>query len=96
MSLFVNILIHPVVAQAQVDVQLLESAVSIISDLSLSTFYGEKAPVQAIDTFVGELARLGGRAIQRAKAFPQSLPWSAMQKSLLTEPQMHAPFEVGS
>jgi hypothetical protein len=68
MSLFVNILIHPLVAQARVDLQLVESVVNIIHDLSIRTsFHGERAQVHEMQGFVRELARLGSYAISRAK-----------------------------
>ncbi|KAH6890289.1 hypothetical protein B0T10DRAFT_537807 [Thelonectria olida] len=68
MSLFVNILIHPLVAQAKIDLQLVASAAAIIRDLSIRTaFRGEAAQVHELQGFVRELARLGDHAISRAK-----------------------------
>jgi hypothetical protein len=68
MSLFTNILIHPLGEQASSDLDVLASAVGIIRSIPLDNLSAfEVEHVESLSDFVIELIRLGNCAIWKAK-----------------------------
>lgn len=68
MSLFTNILLHPLDTRVQLDIELLVSAVGIIRSMPLGTLtHDEVDHVQQTNDFIMELVRLGSCAISKAK-----------------------------
>ncbi|KAM5372492.1 hypothetical protein ACJZ2D_007530 [Fusarium nematophilum] len=68
MSLFMNILIHPVDTQAKNDLEILASAVSIFQNVAVRTLTNDEIEhIQELNNFVTELVRLGNCAIWKAR-----------------------------
>ncbi|KAH6972881.1 hypothetical protein BKA56DRAFT_592967 [Ilyonectria sp. MPI-CAGE-AT-0026] len=68
MSMFTNILLHPLDTRVQLDIELLVSAVGIIRSMPLGTLtHDEVDHVQQTNDFIMELVRLGSCAISKAK-----------------------------
>ncbi|PKS12559.1 hypothetical protein jhhlp_000767 [Lomentospora prolificans] len=68
MSLFVNILVHPLSAQAQKDLEILASAVSISQNISTASMTGDDMEyLQEMNNFVMELVQLANCAMWKAR-----------------------------
>ncbi|UPK99938.1 hypothetical protein LCI18_010873 [Fusarium solani-melongenae] len=68
MSLFINILIHPVDPRGQVDLGILASAISIFQTTSVQSLTTDDIDyLQEMNNFAAELVRLGNLAIWKAK-----------------------------
>jgi hypothetical protein len=68
MSLFMNILIHPLDPRGQVDLGILASAISIFQTTSVQSLTTDDIEyLQEMNNFVAELVRLGNLAIWKAK-----------------------------
>lgn len=67
MTLFFNILLHPLDPQSKADVELLDSASNLIRDMTIRrlTHY-EVVHIKLMNDFVMELIRLGKCAIEKA------------------------------
>lgn len=67
-SLFVNILIHPMQPEAQPDLEIMASTVSTLQNISLPAITDEEVDfLQETSEFVAELVRLGNAAIWKAR-----------------------------
>ncbi|KAH8897325.1 hypothetical protein GQ53DRAFT_713061 [Thozetella sp. PMI_491] len=68
MSLFVNILLHPLSSQSELDVDILGGAASIIQSMPVDALtYEDLKHMQELTEFVLELVRLGRCAVVKAK-----------------------------
>ncbi|KAF4996933.1 hypothetical protein FDECE_12256 [Fusarium decemcellulare] len=68
MSLFMNIVLHPLDSQAKVDLEILASSVSIFQNFSVEALTDyEIECIQEMNNFVVELVRLGNCAIWKAR-----------------------------
>ncbi|KAH7136966.1 hypothetical protein B0J13DRAFT_82829 [Dactylonectria estremocensis] len=68
MSLFTNILLHPLDPRVEIDIELLVSGVGIIRSMPTATLtHGEIGHVQETIDFIMELVQLGSCAISKAK-----------------------------
>lgn len=68
MTLFFNVLLHPLDTQAKLDLGLLSSAADLIRSMPIRrlTRY-EIGHLKMVDDFIAELIRLGNCAISKAK-----------------------------
>jgi hypothetical protein len=68
MSLFTNLLLHPLSAQARQDLDILGTAIAIIQSMPVHVLTRDDIRhMQDLVEFVKELVRLGGCAIAKAK-----------------------------
>lgn len=68
MSLFLNIVIHPLDAQASLDLELLISAANLIRNMSVRTLMQSEIDcVQELSNFVMRLVWLGTCAVTKAQ-----------------------------
>jgi hypothetical protein len=68
LSLFTNILLHPLAPQAHTDIQLLTEVVSMIQNMPVDALTHEGIKhMQELLEFVSELVRIGSCAVSKAK-----------------------------